>query len=393
MLYTAGILLFVVLLMISVALHEGGHAVIGRLLKMKIPKFFVGFGPTLFSRKIGKTEYGIKAIPAGGFVEIEPSPKDDPQLNHSLPDSSDGRRSFTTDQLKSDREFRRAMLSHVAPWKRILVFLAGPAVNIVLGIILLTAAFWVTPVMQAQPVIAAVNTCEDSSGSCNAEKAGLMPGDRITKVDDVSTPTAESIASAIKPNSDYKLTVINTGEERVVPVTANSNGQIGIDFTTVETNRTFPQAVARTGMIFTTSIEALADIPDRFSNTASILFGGERTDETLGSVLSAGNTFGTTASDNLLTPELKAKTFLAYTGLFNLSLGLINLLPLMPLDGGRIALAIVDSIRNNIRKLTKKRALPLSTRLTQSLTAGTAAVVFACLAVIVIADIIAPAGV
>lgn len=392
MFYMLGILLFIFALLISIALHEAGHMVIARWLKMKIPRYFVGFGPTIFSRTKNGTEYGLKAIPAGGFVEIQPSDEDDPHLNHSLVDSSDGKANYSEEKLKIDRDFRKSMLSHVAPWKRVLVFVAGPAVNIILGVVLLISAFWLTPMMEPQPTIDHVNECSEGA-ACTAKAAGFEQGDKIIAVDGVDTPTTNDISKAIAPGKSATLTVLRDGAEKDLAVKADASGHIGVNFAVIETPRTLPQAIGHTGEVFVSSLSVIVELPERFMNTAEILVGAERSDESLGSVVSAGNSFGETASSPFLEPDLKATTLLAYTGAFNLSIGFINLLPLMPLDGGRIAIALADSVRNGFRRVRRLKPLPMNTRLVTVLSAATVAVVFGGFAVIVLADIISPAGV
>lgn len=392
MFYALGIALFVLALLISIALHEGGHMVVARWLNMKIPRYFVGFGPTIFSRTKNGTEYGLKAIPAGGFVEIQPSDNDDPHINESLVDSSGGTVKYSDEKLKIDRDFRKSMLSHVAPWKRVLVFVAGPAVNIILGVVLLTSAFWLTPMMEPQPTIDVVNECGNGA-ACAAEKAGFRQGDEIVAVDGVEAATTTDIATSIAPGETATLSVIREGAERDIAVRADSDGHIGINFAVIETPRTLPQAVSHTGEVFVSSLQVISELPERFMSTAEILVGEERADDSLGSVVSAGNTFGTTAANPLMEPDLKATTLLAYTGAFNLSIGFINLLPLMPLDGGRIAIALADSVRNGFRRVRHLRPLPMNTRLVEVLSTATIAIVFGGFAIIVLADIISPAGV
>lgn len=392
MAYALGVLLFILALLVSIALHEGGHMIVARWLKMKVPRYSVGFGPTIFSRKSGETEYSLRAVPAGGFVEILPADEDDPHVNHALTDSSNGKSEYSEERLKVDRDFRKSMLSHVAPWKRILVFLAGPAVNIVLGTLLLIGAFWMTPIMTPQPTIDVVNSC-DSGLPCAASEAGFRNSDKIIAVNGEPTSDTVAISEAITPGESATLTVVRDGENHDLTVEADENGHIGINFSVIETPRTLPQAVVHTGEVFMSSLEVIAELPERFMNTASILTGQDRPEDSLGSVVSAGNTFGTTTSSSLLEPDLKAKTLLAYTGAFNLSIGFINLLPLMPLDGGRIAIAIADSIRNASRRARKLKPVPMNTKFVQVLSAATVAIVFGGFAVIVLADIISPAGV
>lgn len=389
MLYILGIVFFILALAISIALHEGGHLVVAKKLGMKIPRFFVGFGPTLFSKKLGDTEYGVKAIPAGGFVEIMPPDEADPSINKDLPTASGNRSVGTTKAEKQDMDFHKSMLSHVKPWKRILVFVAGPAVNIVLGVVLLTGAFWATPMATPVNVIDTVNSCEEEV-PCAANDAGFKAGDEIVSINGIETSDTDAVSSAITPDSTVDVEVLRGNETESLQVTADENAMIGINFETVETNRTLPESFAATGNAVVSSLRVVSEVPHRLMETSKIIFGADRSDETLSSVVSAGHAFGDTTSNPLLEPEMKVSVLVAYTGAFNLSIGFINLLPLMPLDGGRIALAFIDSVRNGFRKLMHWQPKPLNPRLIVGFSAVSMAVVFGAFTIVVLADIISP---
>lgn len=389
MLYILGIVFFILALAISIALHEGGHLIVAKKLGLKIPRFFVGFGPTMYSKKIGATEYGVKAIPAGGFVEIMPPDEADPNINQDLLTASGKRSTGTTKAEKQDMDFHKSMLSHVKPWKRVLIFVAGPAVNIVLGVLLLTGAFWATPMSSPINVIDSVNTCGQGV-ACAAHDAGFQSGDEILSINGVETTDTDAVSSAITPNSTVDVEVLRDGQPQILQVTADEDAMIGINFVTNEVNRTLGESFVATGDTVVSSIRVVSEVPHRLMETSKIIFGAERSDETLSSVVSAGHAFGDTTSNPLLEPEMKASALIAYTGAFNLSIGFINLLPLMPLDGGRIALAFIDSVRNGFRKLMHWKMTPLNPRLILGFSAVSMAVVFSAFAIVVLADIISP---
>lgn len=389
MLYILGIVFFILALAISIALHEGGHLIVAKKLGLKIPRFFVGFGPTMYSKKIGATEYGVKAIPAGGFVEIMPPDEADPNINNELLTASGNRSGGTTKAEKQDMDFHKSMLSHVKPWKRVLIFVAGPAVNIVLGVVLLTGAFWATPMSTPVNVIDSVNSCSQEA-PCAANEAGFQSGDEIVSINGVEMTDTNDVSAAITPNSTVDVEVLRNGTPEVLQVTADDDAMIGINFATIEVNRTLGESFIATGDAVVSSIRVVSEVPHRLMETSKIIFGAERSDETLSSVVSAGHAFGDTTSNPLLDPEMKASVLIAYTGAFNLSIGFINLLPLMPLDGGRIALAFIDSIRNGFRKLMHWKMTPLNPRLILGFSAVSMAVVFSAFAIVVLADIISP---
>jgi membrane-associated protease RseP (regulator of RpoE activity) len=190
--WALGLIAFLIVLAISIGLHEGGHMGVAKLFKLDVPRFFVGFGPTLWSKKTSKTEYGIKAIPLGGFVQIE-----DPSQDKDAPE--------------------RALLSYVSPWKRLLIFAAGPAVNIVLGTVILAIALMTTPVQMPTTQVKSTNPCVVATDPaavtppCAASEVGILAGDKLIKID----------GNEVKQNSDLQRLL--KGKEKVT-VEVDRNG-------------------------------------------------------------------------------------------------------------------------------------------------------------------------
>lgn len=360
-----GLLAFIVVLMISVGLHEGGHMGVAKLFKLSVPRFFVGFGPTLWSVKTKKTEYGIKAIPLGGFVLIE---------DESQPEDAD----------------ERNLLSHVSPWKRMLVFLAGPAVNIVLGTAILIGVLMAVPVLTPGTSIESVNNCAqaaESGSSCTAEAAGILPGDTVKKIDGKAINVSNDFAPQLDGKESVVVEVERNGEILTIP-TDLTDSKLGINLASTEVYRSAGQAFSTIGEIFVLNIEALADLPSHLPNVVASIFGADKDPESPSSVIAVGKSYGDVSADTQIAPMDKVETLLLYSGLLNIGLGFVNLLPIMPLDGGRILIAFMDTVKIAWSKLFRKIYSPVSVKTVSAMTAVTAALVFSFMALIMLSDIV-----
>ena len=201
-----GALAFVLALLISVVLHEGGHFATAKLFGMKATQFFVGFGPTLFSRTKGETEYGIKAIPAGGFVKIIGM--------------------TPLEELETEDDNKRAFFRFKA-WQRAIVLVAGSTMHFVLAVILVFASLLISPTLSKASAIDAPAACLSSNatsevrcsvaadGASPATKAGLRKGDRLTSVGGTPVSTFDDLRDAIRADKDAKplaVTYIRDGK-------------------------------------------------------------------------------------------------------------------------------------------------------------------------------------
>lgn len=186
-----GVLLFAVGIAASVALHECGHMWAAQATGMKVRRYFVGFGPKIFSVHRGETEYGLKALPLGGFCDIAGM--------------------TALDELAPD-EIDRAMYRQKT-WKRLLVMFAGIAMNFVLGFLLIVvlAIGWGLPDLDptttakvgslscAAPTQAEDGTLAECTGDGPGQKAGLQPGDVILAVDGVATESSADVVKQTQP--------------------------------------------------------------------------------------------------------------------------------------------------------------------------------------------------
>lgn len=363
-LWALGVVLFLLVISISVALHEGGHMAVARAFKIPVPRFFVGFGPTLWSTHRGGTEYGVKLLPLGGFVQIE-----------------------DTKQPKDSME--RSLLSHVAPWKRILIFLAGPAVNLVLGTVIFVSLLAATPVKYPSTTIETVDACAPTV-NCGASQAGFLPGDKVVKIDGNKVETVDDLHARFK-STGSEVTVVRQGQEVVLHPKANEAGKIGINLKVEERDRSLGEAFSTMGLLFKKNLEGLARVPSQVPHVMGVILGTEeRTPETMSSIVGVGKAYGDTAATFTETTEDKVYTLIAYSALLNIGLGVANLLPLMPLDGGRIFIALLDSVRLRWARLRKKEYTPIGYKWVWSMTAVTGSVVMAFMLLLVIADIVSP---
>lgn len=355
-----GILVFITVISISIALHEAGHLLVAKKFKISVPKYFVGFGPTVWSMKKGETEYGIKALPLGGFILVEDrsQPEDSPE---------------------------RALLSYVAPWKRILIFAAGPMVNIVLGVSILFGLLMSMPAYVAGTTI---DRLADCSVNCAATEAGFLPGDKIIKVDGKDVSKLEDIQGFKQTGSE--VIILRDGKELTLTPKANERNMIGVNMKYDSHDRTVSESISTIGTMFKLNAHTLASVPSKVPNLIDSITGSAARDrESISSVVGVGRVYGETAASS---EPVKTKTqmFIYYAAMLNLGLGLANFLPLIPLDGGRIFIAMMDSVKLNWSKLRKKSYLPVHYKWVTAMTGVFGLMLFSFMGLVIIADIVAP---
>jgi membrane-associated protease RseP (regulator of RpoE activity) len=369
MAYALGVILFAVGILVSVCLHEAGHMYTAKAFGMKVTRYFVGFGPTLWSFRRGETEYGLKAIPAGGFVKIVGmTPLED--------DVEDG------DQ---PRAFWRQKV-----WKRTIVLSAGSLTHFVVGIVLLwvCAAFVGLPntatASQFPATIGTVTQCVvpgydvDANGALRdcragdpvspARLAGLRPGDTITGIGPVKVDNyaaAQKAIRAAKPGPT-PLTVVRDGVARTVTVDLVATARPPLDAPAGSTKTQTVSAlgispklppatvtygavggigksIEYTGNLFTGTFTAIKSFPEKIPNLVHALRGEERDPNGPISVVGASRIGG----EALSLPGPGGPTiFLLVLASLNIFIGIFNLFPLLPLDGGHIAIVWFERVRS-----------------------------------------------
>ena len=370
-----GIIAFIVVIMLSVVLHEAGHMVVARMMGLSVPKFFAGFGKTLWSFNHKGTEYGIKAIPLGGFVDVR-------------------------DMSRKD-ENEQALLSYVTPWKRIMVFAAGPAVNIVIGVVICFLGLMSVPSFVGTSTVASVNACQ-SSQVCGADKAGILPGDTLVKIDGtVVDSNGDNIKELLEGKEQAVVTVNREGQlnDLTVPVT---DGRIGIVTASQQKYLSPTESLQRTKQLIVLNLKALYHMPEKVPAILkkTIGYNDASTKDTPMSIIGVGKVYSETVSmsaaqlrqesgaEHIPTWQLRMFLLTMYTAMINLGLGLINLIPFLPLDGGRIAIALVDWVRAIFAKVTRRSYMPVSSETTYWMTMATGTLVIGFSVLLITADIV-----
>jgi len=307
-----------------IILHEGGHYVAAKATGMRVERFFLFFGPTLWSFKRGETEYGVKAIPLGGYVKItgmNPEEEVPPEIE--------------------DRAYHRQPV-----WKRIVVIAAGPVVNIALAFLILTGVFFTA----AQEPTQSVGTIREGSPAARV----LQPGDAILAVDGRSYPNldrAERRESFSKQISSHRcrgaqepgcvattpaiLKIDRGGEVKAIAVRpvydkAEQRTLIGFGFGIRDADLSLGAASAE-------AASKIRFVTERTASIFSRIFEEEQRKQISGIV-----GVSDAANQTLDRSGVEALLLLA---LVSLSLALINLLPILPLDGGHIFWAVVEKLR------------------------------------------------
>ncbi|MEN9351556.1 MAG: hypothetical protein RL455_497 [Actinomycetota bacterium] len=342
-----GVLAFVAALLISVMIHEAGHYLTAKKFGMKVTEFFVGFGKKIWSTQRGETEFGIKAVPAGGYCRIsgmtpreELSPKD------------------------SHRAFVKAGVG-----QRLIVLGAGSFLHFVIGFVLLLTLFLSVGVTSVTSTVETVSECIPNSTNqvCSAKSApspaksvGILPGDKIVAVNGKTYSEWVDVIAIIRASAgkQIQLTIERNGspiELAITPATRDLNGKsvgvLGV-INTVGTITYSPvvatsKAVKYTGEILKNSMTSLFTLPAKIPDLVRQTFTGEKRDaEGLVGVVGVARVSGETAGTDVLTLREKVATFILIIASLNLFVGMFNLLPLLPLDGGHMAVAVADGVRN-----------------------------------------------
>ncbi|WP_340557445.1 M50 family metallopeptidase [Streptomyces sp. GSL17-111] len=384
-----GIVVFVLGLLLSIAWHELGHLSTAKMFGIRVPQYMVGFGPTLFSRRKGETEYGIKAIPLGGYIRMIGMfpPGDDGKLQQrsTSPFRSmiEDARSAAYEELRPGDEKR--LFYTRRPWKRVIVMFAGPFMNLILAVAIFLGVLLTFGINTTTTTVSSVSKCvvaaDEESDTCPenapptpANAAGLLPGDRIVAYNGVAITEWDELQRLIRDGSgQVTITVERDGEQRTLTAEPIRNTVTKIDedgqyvpgeYVTANflgfapasgvVQQTFPQAVDRMGQMMEDGAEALVAVPSKIPMLWDAAFnGGERAQDSPVGVVGAARVSGEIVALDI-PPTQRVAIFLFVVAAFNLSLFLFNMLPLLPLDGGHIAGALWESVRRLFAKVLRR---------------------------------------
>src|SRR5262249_54346543 len=225
-----GIVIFVVGLLISIAWHELGHLSTAKLFGIRVPQYMVGFGPTVWSRKKGETEYGVKAIPLGGYIRMigmfPPGPDGRIEARSTSPwrGMIEDARAQSFEELQPGDEDR--LFYTRKPWKRVIVMFAGPFMNLILAVAVFLGVMMTFGVQTQTTTVSKVSDCviqqSDNRTKCvkddpaaPARAAGLKPGDKILAFNGAQVQDWSMLQSEIRanPGKDVTLTVERKGQK------------------------------------------------------------------------------------------------------------------------------------------------------------------------------------
>ena len=353
-----GVIAFVVALLFSVMVHEAGHFLTARHFHMKVTEFFLGFGKRIWSFKRGETEFGIKAIPAGGYCRIV---------------------GMSVTEEVSDEDRPRSFYLASAP-KRLIVLGAGSFLHFVLGFLILVILLAGVGTTSVTNTVGTVSQClsTDAFGKCApgaqippAKKAGIQAGDKIIAINGKKINLWSDAVSTIRnsPNKQLTLTLERAGSNLDISLTPEAhllNGK-SVGFIGVQNKmgnvrlsllKSLSNSTTLTGQLMKSSVSSLFSLPTKIPALVRQTFGHEKRDASgLVGVVGVARVSAQTASDpKLATPE-KIATFLVIIASLNIFVGVFNLFPLLPLDGGHMAVALADGIRRQWARIRKK-ALP-----------------------------------
>lgn len=421
-----GIVVFVVGLLFSIGWHELGHLSTAKMFGIRVPQYMVGFGPTLFSRKKGDTEYGVKAIPLGGYI----------RMIGMFPPGADGRvtarstspwrtmiedaRSAAYEEIQPGDETR--LFYTRRPWQRVIVMFAGPFMNLILAVVLFavvmmgfgmaTSTTTVGSVAECVvPASAKKDSCSADDPSTPAKSAGMRAGDTIVAFQGHPVGDWDELQQRIRKTTGAATMVVERHGQRVtlhpdlirnqvaaldshgryVDGETETAGFLGFTPASGVVKQSFPQTVDRMGLMINDGFHAFVNLPKKIPALWGAAFEGEerQPDSPMG-VVGAARVGGQVFTLDV-PPTQQLATMLMLVAGFNLSLFLFNLLPLLPLDGGHVAGALWESLRRFLARLRRRvdpgpfdvaRLMPVA-----YLVAG----LFLCFTVLVlIADVVNP---
>ena len=374
-------LLFFALIMVSIALHEIGHLVPAKIFGVKVTQYFVGFGRTIWSRKRGETEYGFKLFPLGGYVRLVgmyPPEKQSDKPKGWLTRLADRARSYEYEEITPADDGR---LFHQKPvWQKVIVMLGGPAMNLLLAFLIFLGINLFHGTLQSTLDVTVVNdcvipadrtpaTCQEGDPQTPAKRAGVMVGDKVVAFNGHRVGSWDELTDLIRANRDGAATITVERGGRIielptvntiiqsVPDKLDPTSRVEAGFLGVSPGRELVRGgvIETAGQMWTTtrmSLVALASFPVRVWNVGvGLATGAERDINSPISVVGASRVAGEIAVADSLPIQDRVASWLSLLGSVNLFVALLNLVPLLPLDGGHIAGALYEALRRGIARL------------------------------------------
>ena len=428
-LWILGVLVLAVGIAVSIGLHELGHFYPARKFGVFVGSFMIGFGPTLWSRKFGETEFGFKAIPLGGYVSLSgmyptTANSDKPgfrMFRKLVQDARDASAETITDD---SRAFYRLPVL-----QRIIVMLGGPFMNLLIATVLFLFLFTGIGVVGTTTTIGSISecvlpvtstrtACEPGDPKAPAAAAGLKPGDHIVSIAGTPVTTWESGTAIIRDSAGTTLDIVvdRAGTPVTVPVTpipairyaldsagnpildadgkpeTTTVGFVGIGPEMARQQQSPAVALDAMGNNIVQVGALILDLPNRMIQVWNAAFGAETRDPNGPvSVVGVGRIAGDIAAADQLQVVDRFAALIGILASLNIALFVFNLIPLLPLDGGHIAVALWQGISNAVAKLRGKPAPgPVDSARLVPFTIVITVVLMAMSALLIYADIVKP---
>jgi membrane-associated protease RseP (regulator of RpoE activity) len=395
--YILGVLVVLLGVAISIGLHELGHLLPAKLFGVRVTKYMIGFGPTLWSRKRGETEYGIKAIPLGGYISISGMMPPEEALVAKRAGAGNWFTRWVSDARKAQRandgeyDDARAFYRISVP-KKITVMLGGPVMNLLLGVIFTLIALCGLGTVQNSTQVAQVFACVPNpytTVNCQpgdqvspAQVAGLKANDKIVEFNGQAVTNWLQTKKLLNATdgSPVRLTVLRSGERVALTVTPvmrevalmddqtgaplkDAAGNVvqgmrpvlGISLKTEVAPMSVSGAFQTMGQELAQTAGMIISLPQQTAQLATNLFTGAPRDANGPvSIVGVGDIAGNLASNGSFSLVNKAFTFLMMLGSLNFALFVFNVVPLLPLDGGHVLNALYEGTKRGIFKLLGK---------------------------------------
>jgi regulator of sigma E protease len=315
---STNIFAFVIVLGVLIFFHELGHFLVARFFGVGVEKFSLGFGPRLFGKTVGFTDYRISAIPLGGYVKMT---GEDPGVEI---DPADLPRSFT----------------HKHVFKRMMIVAAGPFFNLILSLFLIICIYLISGAYVMKPTVGAVGE------NTPAAKRGLKTGDQIVAIDQMPLESWEEMARLITESNGRELSLSVLREGTVLPIRIMPELKITKNLFGEDTER-YLIGIGPSGDSFHKSLDPIEAVSEGFRQTYRIaemtvlsivkMIQGSISRETLGGPIMIAQMAGEQAKEG-------AANFFFFIAALSINLGIINFLPIPVLDGGHLLFFLVEAI-------------------------------------------------
>jgi membrane-associated protease RseP (regulator of RpoE activity) len=422
MLVVLGIVIFFGGLLLSIAWHELGHLLTAKLFGIKVTQYMVGFGRTIWSRRPRETEYGVKLVPLGGYIRMIGMfpPKKDERYGRSAASSpwramiEDARKMVAEEVTPQDvhRQFYQR-----PPWKRIIVMLAGPVMNLILAFAIFASILMAYGTAVPTTTVASVAECVLPANAADTTKcpagapktpaalAGFRAGDRILEFNGRPYQSWDSLRVAIRDAVGPVSVLVDRAGKRIVlhpnliqSVQPNLNGSgtsrvgfLGLSPTEELRRQNIVGVVGVVGGFIDLTAGKIVQLPQQVPGLISAIGGKPRSQNTPVGIVGASRLGGQVLSYSGISLGARLVMMLDLLAGVNLSLFVLNMLPILPLDGGHIVGALWEAIRRRLAQLVRRPDPgPFDTAKLMPLAYAVSLVFIAYSLLLLVADIVNP---